>query len=259
STGTKIVRFTIPSTSRRFTVHEDLICFTLTLFASKLQPHRKPVLPTSFCSICHDALDPIIKEISYCAACGQNIHTVCTEKWKQRQIMRNGSRGEEEDALPSCPMCRATWKEQPLLKSVSVRENLDSGVVQMYIDWLYSRTLVIPTEISRKSDTFNVVLLKCWAVAAAMGDEMFRDAVIETFFAEAKARLWSESVKWTFVDDCGVKEIKDFVMEVFLAFVEPEWFRKESATWPEVFVGEVGERLLEGGRRREFDEIQRRW
>lgn len=173
--------------------------------------------------------------------------------------MRNGSRGEEEDALPSCPMCRATWKEQPLLKSVSVRENLDSGVVQMYIDWLYSRTLVIPTEISRKSDTFNVVLLKCWAVAAAMGDEMFRDAVIETFFAEAKARLWSESVKWTFVDDCGVKEIKDFVMEVFLAFVEPEWFRKESATWPEVFVGEVGERLLEGGRRREFDEIQRRW
>lgn len=173
--------------------------------------------------------------------------------------MRNGSRGEEEDALPSCPMCRATWKEQPLLKSVSVRENLDSGVVQMYIDWLYSRTLVIPTEISRKSDTFNVVLLKCWAVAAAMGDEMFRDAVIETFFGEAKARFWSESVKWTIVDDCGVKEVKDFVMEVFLAFAKPGRFRELSASWPDVFVREMGERLLEDGRRRGFEEIKREW
>ncbi|KAH7393862.1 hypothetical protein DE146DRAFT_110285 [Phaeosphaeria sp. MPI-PUGE-AT-0046c] len=254
-TGTKIIRFTIPSTCRRFTVHEDLVCLTSKLFSSTLQANRKSLSPSSTCSICYDMLDPIVEDIAFCAACGQNIHAGCIERWKQRQRVGDA----EKDTLPTCPMCRATWKEEPLLKSRSVREEVDAGAVQMYIDWLYTRTLRVPAGTSRNSDAFNVALLKCWAVAAAMRDEVFKNAVVGTFFDEAKARFWSDSVKWTFVEDCKVKEIKDFVMEVFLAFMEPGWFREESARWPEVFVREVGESLLEDGRMKGYEEIKSRW
>lgn len=156
-------------------------------------------------------------------------------------------------------MCRANWKDDPLLRSIRIKEDLDVKAVQVYVDWLYTRKVGIREEVERTSDKFNVEVLKCWAVAAAMEDSTFRDEVVKMWFEEAGARFWRDSIKWAFVEDCGVKKIKDFILEVFLAFVEPGWFREESSRWPEVFVRELSEWLLVGGKRRGFEEIKMEW
>lgn len=115
---------------------------------------------------------------------------------------------DDEHQLPTCPMCRANWKDEPLLRSIHVQENLDPVAVQGYVDWLYTRKVVISDDVLRTTDKFNVAVLKCWAVAAAMGDGAFGDELVRLWFEEAEARFWSESVKWVFVEECGVKDIK---------------------------------------------------
>lgn len=124
-----------------------------------------------------------------------------------------------EDTLPTCPMCRANWKDDPLLRSIQIKEELDVKAVQAYVDWLYIRQLVISDEVERTSDKFNVAVLKCWAVAAAMQDDKFRDEVVKMWFDEAEARFWSDSIKWAFVEKCGVKEIKVGLWERRAGFV----------------------------------------
>jgi hypothetical protein len=69
-----------------------------------------------------------------------------------------------------------------MLKGVRIGEKLDAESVQCYIGWLYSSKLHIPVEINRKSDAFNLVLLKCWAAASAMEDVCFKEEVLRTFF-----------------------------------------------------------------------------
>jgi hypothetical protein len=148
-------------------------------------------------------------------------------------------------------MCRATWKNEPLLKYLSIDTALDASAVQVYLDYLYSGDLHISPTISRKCDPFNVTLLKCWAVAAAVSDAAFKHAVIRTFFTEAKARFWSDSVKWAFTDG--------HVMEIFMAFMKPGWFKSEAAKWDEGFVREMADRALEGMEKRGYREVRRVW
>jgi hypothetical protein len=63
---------------------------------------------------------------------------------------------------PTCPIYRQDWKNDPLLaKEIKIKENLDALAVQRYLDWVYSGTLTINRTVSRKSDAFNVALLKC--------------------------------------------------------------------------------------------------
>jgi hypothetical protein len=159
-------------------------------------------------------------------------------------------------------MCRATWKNEPLVKNLNLNNNnkLDAEAVQTYLDWLYSVELRIPTHICRKTDTFNTVLLKCWAVAEAVGDDAFKSVVITTFFNEAKARLWSESIKWAFVDDHASEDIRSFVIEVFLAFMKPGWFKKEGRKWPNSFVSELADKILERCKgKKSYADVKREW
>tara|TARA_R110002003_G_scaffold198_1_gene15442 strand:+ start:5907 stop:6617 length:711 start_codon:yes stop_codon:yes gene_type:complete len=156
-------------------------------------------------------------------------------------------------------MCRATWKNEPLLKYLSIDTALDASAVQAYLDYLYSGDLYISPTLSRKCDPFNVALLKCWAVAAAVSDAAFKHAVIRTFFTEAKARFWSDSVKWAWTGGHGTQEIKDFVMEVFMAFMQPGWFKSEAAKWDEGFVRDMADRALEGMEKRGYREVRMEW
>jgi hypothetical protein len=82
STGSKIVRFKVSSLDRRFTVHEDLICLTSTLFKTALQKNRKPLHPSTLenCCVCQEALNPVTKDITYCVVCGQNVHEAFIEQ-----------------------------------------------------------------------------------------------------------------------------------------------------------------------------------
>jgi hypothetical protein len=139
-------------------------------------------------------------------------------------------------------------------------DRLDADAVHTYLDWLYTNTLRIPSTIPRNTDSFNVALLKCWAVASAVEDESFKTTVITTFFNEAKARFWSESIKWAFVDECGNDEIKQSIIEIFMMFMEPGWFKEQGAEWPDVFVREVADTALEKGKgKKSFAVLKREW
>jgi hypothetical protein len=170
------------------------------------------------------------------------------------------SRRDATEGPPTCPMCRAPWKNEPLLKSLHIPESLDAQAVQGYLDWLYSGTLRVAPGISRKSDSFNVALLKCWAVAGAVQDECFRNVVVGAFFGEARARFWSDSVHWTFVEGGANEEIKGFVVEVFMAYMKPGWFGEQGNRWPEEFVRVLADKALEGMvGRKGYPDVKRKW
>jgi hypothetical protein len=157
-------------------------------------------------------------------------------------------------------MCRAPWKNEPLLKCIALGDKLDPEAVQMYLDWLYTRRLDLPATLSRRTDAFNLVLLKCWAVACAFDDKTFRSSVLTTFFAESRAQFWLASVEWVFAEGNASSEIKAFVLDVFMAFSKPGWFKTEAEKWPQGFVREVGDRALENvGWKRSFERIRREW
>jgi hypothetical protein len=156
-------------------------------------------------------------------------------------------------------MCRAEWKNAPLLKSVNLNEDVDAKAVQMYLDWLYSGILRIPATISRTKDTFNLALLKCWAVASAVDDESFKNVVVSTFFDEAKAQFWIDSVKWAFVDGGANDEIKTFIIEVYMAHMDKGWFQKEGGNWPMEFVMVLADNALDGTKRKSYDSVQKEW
>jgi hypothetical protein len=157
-------------------------------------------------------------------------------------------------------MCRATWKNEPMLKGVRIAERLDAESVQCYLGWLYSSQLHIPTSIDRKSDAFNLALLKCWAVASAMEDASFKKEVLRTFFEDAKARLWRESVQWVFVEGWANEEIRGFVVEVFMAFVKLGWFKEQADMWPDEFVRVLADKALEGMERKMgYKDVKIKW
>ena len=157
-------------------------------------------------------------------------------------------------------MCRASWKNEPLLKYLSVDAEVDAQAVQSYLDWLYTSRLHIEDSISRKSDAFNLRLLKLWAVADAVEDRVFKYTVLVMFFEEAKARFWTDSVHWAFVERRGNEEIRGFVIEVFKAGIGPGWFKKEAERWPDGFVRELADDIFRGvGRVKTFAEVKREW
>jgi hypothetical protein len=162
--------------------------------------------------------------------------------------------------VPTCPMCRATWKNEPMLKEVRIEKRLDAESVQAYIAWLYSSHLTIPHTIDRKSDSFNLALLKCWAVASAMEDTCFKKVVLTTFFADAKARVWRESVHWAFVEGWADEEIRRFVVEVFMAFIKPGWFGEQADMWPDKFARVLADKALEGMERKMgYKDVRNKW
>ncbi|KAF2130084.1 hypothetical protein P153DRAFT_422802 [Dothidotthia symphoricarpi CBS 119687] len=228
SMGSKIVRFRVKNIDRRFTVHEDLICKTSKFFKDRLQKARKPV--KGECFVCTEDLDPKIKDLTFCAMCGQNVHVSCIERWKQTASIQGNDR-----SLPTCPMCRHVWENESLLTHLRLTDSLEPESVQVYLDWLYSGTVHIDAAISRDTDTYNVCILQAWEVASVVEDEVFKDKIIQTWFTERRMDFYRDTVQWAFVEGRGNDEIRAFVIEDFLRFLEPGWFKNYSAGWPRVF------------------------
>jgi hypothetical protein len=91
-------------------------------------------------------------------------------------------------------------------------------------------------------------------------DHAFKTVVIKTYFTEAGVQFWDESINWAFEDGYGNEEICRFVIDVFMTYMEPGWFRDESKGWPDGFVREVAERAWEGCRtRKSYKDVKREW
>jgi hypothetical protein len=239
--------------------YSDLICKTSKYFKDRLQKHRKPVISTDECSICAETLDASTQDLSFCVKCGQNIHEVCIEAWKRTSAQRVNER-DPRPQQTRCPMCRATWLTDPSLSQLDIKSELDPEAIQVYLDWLYTSNLRIDETIPKTDDAFNLHLLKLWAVAAVVQDEAFKAIAIATFFDEAKARFWTDSVEWAFVDRKGNNEIREFILDITLAYIEPGWFKKEGSRWPEAFVRELADAaMVRWTQRKSFAEQKKAW
>ncbi|KAB2102387.1 hypothetical protein AG0111_0g9045 [Alternaria gaisen] len=234
SVGNKIIRFKIRNLDRRFTVHEDLICRTSRFFKDRLQEHRKPISTIDECCVCAETLDAAVKDISFCTKCGQNIHEVCIEAWK-----RSSTTSVNKDSAPTCPMCRASWKNDPLLNLLDIKFDLDPEAVQIYLDWLYTSTLRMPSPISSSEGASDLVMLKLWTVANAVEDPPFKAKVIITYFTEAPIGIKNGIIKWDFVERKCDDEIREFIIDVSLRRVKPGSFYNSGKIQPEAFVREI--------------------
>ena len=123
----------VGATKDWFTVHEDLVCVS-PFFRNLLQPRRKTV--EGDCVVCHDPLDPDIKELTYCStSCGNNFHLSCIEQWQAGQA--GGFK---------CPLCRQDWKvAHPWGGVHTTLPNIHSEGFEVYTKWLYTSS--IPTDL----------------------------------------------------------------------------------------------------------------
>lgn len=250
SVGNRIVHFKVSNIKRCFSVHEgtqtpsrqnislklissynlDRICKTSRCFRDRLQKYCKPTSPTDQCCICTDTLDPVIKDISFCTECGENFHESCMETWKN---YRRTARRKNSPA--NCPMCRVSWKTDSPLSNLDVETKIDAEAVQIYMDWVYASTFEIPAVILKRTDPFNLILLKLWAVANAFKDALFKLEVTHAVFDKSNALFGVESVDWAFMEQNCCDEIRKLVIDVVLAHHDESCFSDHMGGLPNYF------------------------
>jgi hypothetical protein len=83
---------------------------------------------------------------------------------------------------------------------------------------------------------------------------VFQESGLDYFFADAKARVWRESVHW------ADEEIRRFVVEVFMAFIKPGWFGEQADMWPDKFARVLADGALEGMERKMgYKDVRNKW
>jgi hypothetical protein len=122
-------------------------------------------------------------------------------------------------------MCRASWKNEPLLNHLDLKSELDAEAVRTYLDWLCTAAVDtsssnITSKVSRYTEMFNLIILKLWAVANAVEDLAFKTIVVVTYFEEAHRSFSINSVKRAFVERKYDAEVRGFIIHVSLAYIE---------------------------------------
>lgn len=129
-------------------------------------------------------------------------------------------------------MCRASWKNDPLLNHLDLKSDLDPEAVQTYLDWIYTSTLSIPSQIAYNNGTFSLVMLKLWTMANAVEDPSFKAKVIITYFAEAPLSwtalddVMEYILEWASVERKCDDEIREFIIDSRREWVKPSFFKK---------------------------------
>ncbi|KAI4644744.1 uncharacterized protein J4E78_009563 [Alternaria triticimaculans] len=168
SFGGRLLRLRVGPQRRTVSVHEDMLCKRSKVFKDRFQPERKDV--EGECVICQEGLDPMVKTLTYCKSCGNNLHEDCMEEW-------SGTNS-------TCPMCRAEWVMPPFLNSVDL-EDTNANDFDMYVQWLYGHTFPkYATEDRDDGDDGDEVdhfvrLYGAYFVAADYQDDEFLQAVRE--------------------------------------------------------------------------------
>jgi len=141
-----------------------MLCKRSKVFKDRFQPERKDV--EGECVICQEGLDPMVKTLTYCKSCGNNLHEDCMEEW-------SGTNS-------TCPMCRAEWVMPPFLDIVDLKDTHANGF-DMYVQWLYGHTFPkYATDDGDEVDHFDR-LSGAYAVGRKYQDDEFLQAVREEF------------------------------------------------------------------------------
>ncbi|KAJ4987295.1 ring finger domain containing protein [Stagonosporopsis vannaccii] len=156
--GSSFVHLLVGPHNRKFSAHEDVLCFHSIYFKNHFQKVRKEI--SGECAICFEDLE--IAETVYCRTCGQNFHTKCMERW-----LRTESN--------ACPTCRTAWKKPTSGSSTHALDQLDPEGFEVYVQWLYSRR--VPSYAVGTTDDCCVRMLKAHLVGSALTDGAFLLAV----------------------------------------------------------------------------------
>jgi hypothetical protein len=154
--GGRLVCLKVGPQRRKFSAHEDMLCMRSKFFKDWFQTARKDV--EGECVICHEDLDAVVKTITYCKSCGNNLHQACMEQWF--------------DTSSTCPTCRAEWVMSDFLGAFNL-DDTDADGFDAYVQWLYGRK--IPTYVADKGDVQVRCrrLVKAHIVGDSLGDEDF--------------------------------------------------------------------------------------
>ena len=110
-----------------------MLCKRSAFFKNRFQRARKDI--EGECVICHEDLDTLTANLTYCKACGNNLHQDCMNIW--------------HDTNSTCPTCRAEWVASEFFESMHL-EHVDANGFDVYIQWLYGSGL--PTYNADKGD-----------------------------------------------------------------------------------------------------------
>ena len=105
-------------------MHADLLCKHSVYFKNHIQKARKDI--EGECVICHETLDAVGADLTFCERCGDNLHQDCLGKWYQTK--------------PTCPTCRTKWVDPSPLDCM-VLEDLSADGFDMWAQWLYGSSL----------------------------------------------------------------------------------------------------------------------
>ncbi|KAF3005189.1 hypothetical protein E8E13_010715 [Curvularia kusanoi] len=124
--GCRVIALSIGTENALFTVHEELLCHAQ-FFRNALRPHHKAIVGN--CTICHDTLDPAVKELSHCYfSCRNYFHTECIDDWVVYAPPAETQK---------CLLCRQPWEAPELGIIAGYHPDFHAGTFKVWVEWLY--------------------------------------------------------------------------------------------------------------------------
>lgn len=137
-----------------------MLCERSTFFKNKIQKARKDI--EGDCVICHEKLDAVAANLTYCKICGNNLHEPCIEKWYKTKS--------------SCPTCRAEWVA-PSSSECMVLEDLSADGFDMYAQCVYGSSLPTYSEDQGDDELRCIRLIDAHIVGDFVQDSDFVQVV----------------------------------------------------------------------------------
>ncbi|KAI4958967.1 hypothetical protein J4E86_002687 [Alternaria arbusti] len=137
-----------------------MLCERSTFFKNQLQESRQDM--EGECVICHEDLDPVALDLTYCKTCGNNVHENCIDR---RTTIDN-----------TCPTCRAEWVEPPSSQSMDLAQVEVNGF-DMYAQWLYGSSLPSYNADEDGGELRCIRLINAHIVGDLLKDSQFVQAV----------------------------------------------------------------------------------
>jgi hypothetical protein len=199
--GRRLIRLQVGPQRRSFSAHEDMLCMRSKVFRDRFQTARKDV--EGECVLCHEDLDAMGEDLTYCKTCGNNLHQDCMDQWSHTNN--------------TCPTCRAVWVKSPFINTFNL-EDTDADGFDVYVQWLYR--CAIPTYAADKEDVrFRCRrLVKAHVVGDNLGDEEFVKVVRCEIIKCSLGGTFSLSVtalKWAYSMTDGSCILRRFMTDLY--------------------------------------------
>jgi hypothetical protein len=224
--GGRFLRLHVGQRKRLFSAHEDLLCARSAYFKNRFQKTRREI--EGECVICHEELDAFKQTVTYCKACGNNLHQDCMKQWVEKNN--------------TCPTCRGNWVKTKILEDMTLDE-LDPDGFDVYVQWLYTRTIPIYEKDIRDGRTIR--LIKAHIVGEALHDTGFQQAVrneiIDDSLEKEESSMQLDALLFAYKKTDGPCALRRFLIDLYTLLGDDDWF----LTAPRVVLVDLAKSLLD--------------